>query len=463
MKLFIWKYKDTPQKNYFEGCTFIDKIQINNVLEFPSFNIEFNSETDFTELKTDNFSIRLSRLQTETSANGDTIENFLFPEDKDNKFLCMFQVSETNNLANIAGFIQIDSIKIDCNTSGWYIEYNVIGILREFAEFYETKNIAMLTPTVSPQTTFNSYIQNLHFTNQRNWYLANQLGMTTKAGAEVKISTPLQSNIIYRQDISQWQGFKDIALETGFSYRLICSNIDPYAFNEISFNLILFWRSDALQTITPQILEHEKSISLKYNNKWVYQANRHHIYTVGGNSETRINGWLMNEDTLYNFDTYAEGTGNPGYPVFIAAGTSERFGNQGNDIRIVGTGADTVIVNWVDIFAFSESLYSVTGLYGKFKAGSITYARVLVFDFTYNLTTGNYNDSGVQQIMANTAIPEYRFLLRGIKETKRIKVIYDTDLGLFSKFSDGVKDYLIERISHIDIYKQTAVIDCIEI
>ena len=462
MKLFIWKYKDTPQENYFSGdCTYLDKIQIENVLRFPSFNQEFNSETDFTELKTGNFSVRVSRLQTETSANGDTIEDFLFPSDKDNKFLCMFQVSETNILANIAGFIQIDSITIDCNNNGYYIEFNVIGILREFAEYYDGKNIEALTE--NENVSFYQYIVDRHWDTQIHWAVENQLSLDTKVGSAVIASTPLQRDLILNHsiDISQWCGFKDIALGLGFSFILVPAQANPFNSNTPFFFLYLFWRSDALQSITLQVLEHEKSISSRYNNKWVYQASRHHITSIYGLSRTDINGWMINADSIYNFDSLV---GINSRPIFIAATILTGRGQQGDNIEIHPSMSELTIVQWPDIFTFNENLYNISaGFLPKINAGSITYPRIFVLNYIYIPEAGYYVDSGIQTIMETTAIPEYRFLLSGIKENKKLKVIYDTDLGLFSKFTADSKDYLIERISNMDIYNQTAVIDCIEI
>ncbi len=470
MTLYIWKYKDTPQKNYFEGCTYIDKIAVNNFLEIPSFTQEFNSETDYTQLKTDNFTVRLSKLSPELSAEGDSLENFLFPsEEKDYKFLVLFEpktvITEDDTLSRRAGFLQLDSLVINDTHGEWYIEFTVIGILREFAEYYETKNIQMLNPAWD-DITFDNYMQNLHFTKTPLWEINNRLDLTSKVSFEVKVSTPLQSNIIYRQSVSQWRGFKDIALELGFAFQLICHTLNPYNLSSPYFTLHLFWRSEGLKTVSIKVIEHVKGISQKYNNKWVYMANRHHIQEVPNlGQRTDINGWMMNADTIYNFDTPA---GINNRPIFSAGGTSERIGNQGTNIVIDPTTAtgDEITIEWTDIFGFNEKLYSVTGIYGKIAAGVITYARIFVQDYTYN-QYDNYNDWGVTAITVNTAIPEYRFLLRGIKEIKKLKAVYDGEIGLFCTFdftqNGETKTFLIERIANIDLKALTCEIDAIEI
>lgn len=481
MTLYIWKYKDTPQKNYFEGCTYIDKIAVQSFLEIPSFTQEFNSETDYTQLKTDNFTVRLSKLSPEKSVNGDTLEDFLFPaEDKDNKFLVLFELkpaeSEEDLFSRRAGFIQLESLVInetlpsgtDSNgKSKWYIEFTVIGILREFAEYYESKNINALNSSWN-DITFDNYLQNLHFSFSPLWQLENRLNMTAKAGAEVKVSSPLQNDIITNHgiNISQWRGFKDTALGLGFSFQLICNSLQPLNHDTPYFSLYLFWRSNGMQTVTIDIIEHLKGVSLKYNNKWVFMANRHHITSQHEITRTDINGWLIRVDATYNFDSL------PGWnsrPIFIAQGYSERFGIRQSNLLVEEILGQAFEIQWTDLLGFKENLFNVSSFPPKISPGSITYSRIFVLDYSYTAIPAYYLDSGVQQIMANTAIEEYKFLIKGIKESKKFKVVYDknSNIGLFSKFSfsqDGIsKTFLIERIYDMNIYNQTCSIECIEI
>jgi hypothetical protein len=103
---------------------------------------------------------------------------------------------------------------------------------------------------------------------------------------------------------------------------------------------------------------------------------------------------------------------------------------------------------------------------GKFRAGSITFPRCFVKDWNID-RMNNYSDSGTEQIKENTAIPDYKFLLSGMKSLKKVKLYMDDlyELSIFCttrSFNDG-KTYWCQRIDNLNIHERTADCEFVEV
>ena len=113
--------------------------------------------------------------------------------------------------------------------------------------------------------------------------------------------------------------------------------------------------------------------------------------------------------------------------------------------------------------------YSV-GVEGTlFKAGVVMYSRIFVNSYHRKILPFEYWDTGSDTILEKLMMPEYKFLLRGLKKTKKLKVKFDTAFKLFDHFvmpfsTGGIPEtYWINRMGNLDLEKMTIEIEGVEI
>lgn len=484
MKVFIWKYANNNM-NYFDddfADNYIDRICITRILDIPSFNEEFNSKYDFNELKAGDFTLTLSLLDDARSANGDNLHDFFFADDRDNKFLVVVQFKEPNVYNDLysrrCGMIDLNSLEKDTTVSKnkWQVTFSVTGILREFAEYFSASDMKD-----AYHEEQNVYFDFYLFQNPDLDYalmpinttfdVKNKLSFENKIGFVPKMSSPIHHDILNikysenKNSINRWVLFKELAKGFGFIYRLVCVSNMNNNISHPNFELVLCWRSDGLKEANIRIIENTDVLSNTYNNKWIYQANRHEIWTAGEIiQQTLCMGWATNGKQIYNWDRVINNINFT--PVFIVAASSNRWGWSGSDLIIKSGTSPQFIVHWQDVMSFQEILYITSGMNGKFKPGSIAFSRCFVQDWNIN-HMNVYSDSGTELIKEKTAIPEYKYLVSGIKSIKKVKVYMDdlNELSIFcttSSFNNG-KTYLCQRIDNLNIFERTADCEFVEV
>ena len=485
MKIFIWKYANNNMNYFEEGFSdnYIDRICILRVLDIPVFNEEFNARNDFNELKAGDFTLTLSLLDEARSANGDNLHDFFFANDRDNKYLVVVQFKEPEVYEDLysrrSGMIDLTSIEKDTTVSKnkWQVTFSVNGILREFAEYFSGSDMADDYHN-EQDIYFDYYLYDSHnpqysplLQQSTSFLVKNILALENKLGFNPKLASPIHHDILNihyaenKQNINRWTLFKELAKGFGFVYRLICScNIEDRV-QHPTFDLVLFWRSDGLKEVDLKIIEVQEVISNVYNNKWIYQANRHEIWTFGhALQQTMCMGWASNGYDIYNWDRIISNINFT--PVFIVAASSSRWGWSGSDLIIKSGTSPQILVPWQDVLSFQEILYITSGMQGKFRAGSITFPRCFVQHWNID-RMNNYSDSGTEHIKEYTAIPEYKYLVSGLKAVKRVKVYMDdlNELSIFCttrSFNDG-KTYWCQRIDNLNIYERTADCEFVEV
>lgn len=437
----IWKFP--ADKNYFDyQLSMIDFIRIEKLTEdaVSSYSELFHSIGDFTDLRSSELKIKIDLQNPAISSSGKTVRMFFkASENKNSKYLVIktrignFRPDATHIYK--FGIIEPTELTADLTIfeDNYDVEFKLKDLTQELIEFYKLQNVVALVP--NSRITFDEYMQ-YYFLYHARFKVNNQLNIVNKVGFMPQVSTWLQYELFqHGVSINIWDTFKALAMELGFSYRLIYQGLKYQ--NKPKFALAIFWRSIGLQRSAPitRWSSYKEGVTPSYANKWVFLGNRHDIHWLpGGLYLTYIRGFIMNKNKIYNYDT--SGTGF----AFIVDMSGKPL-----SIHYSENPLEDIRVQWEDITNMTGQLYDVRALTPKIKAGSVSYSRIFVQDWTMGAL--GYNDWGSDVILAKTAIPEYKFLLSGLKSTVLADVDYneDSDLQMLNGVQLGHSDYWIEQ------------------
>lgn len=260
---FIWikKYKniDGTIPNYFDNRPMVDELYTQRFFDegFPHFNDEHNGKDDFWKFVRGDFNFKFSLLQSELSAQGNTIKEFLKPQhDFRAKFIVWIQLHNDN----ILGVIDISTFIIDYTfTERTYdISFKCYSIQKEFEEWCAAPkyiNVGLPEPYSKLLTSFFlanlftsrkypenpscAYLNLNHSKLDERWM--ERLGWLPYIIGQVwnNILDILQANG-YELD-SGWLYFLDFVQILGFAYKFTISESQPYD-DYFSIDLKLYYR-----------------------------------------------------------------------------------------------------------------------------------------------------------------------------------------------------------------------------
>lgn len=469
--IMIWKYReeDGSLMNYFDDgntnpattINFVDKLQIFKVPAdaFPQFDSTIETVDGILEYTAGDFDIKLSLLQTETSFNGDTIENFLFPVDYPNKFLINVYFNDDCHYSGT--FTTSDlSKELTFNQDQYHAKIHVTGILKEFAEAYSFGHRGTRIAGTSSVYSFETYL-NFHFDSRLHWsfifpetYYHTRIGDSTlRFNGQLQSAIDQHNGSNYFSSIPRWQTFRELAKGMGFNYRLKMENpLNCVDLFHPDFNLEIIFVPDILDkdAISIDVLEHNEDYSIN-SKKYVFAGLRHHlVYASASDYTTVIFGILFNKDETYNLDESA----------FSFAKSFRVYNNSylfpSSSLYYEEYGAR--IRSWdieSELAGIECTLYPCPRFGSHIEAGSITYSQL------FNGSSSPYDHTKVNGYLVEC----YKRLIIGNKKRKLLTVVFDgtQSLDLYSKISIGGVDYAIWAIESIDLQNLTAEIVAIEL
>ena len=471
----IWKYYDEKMRYYFNDSatvnyhpTYVDRIKINSVVEFPTFSIKAENRGGLLEYTAGEFRVRLSYLQTETSVNGDTIKDFLFPDTKPCKFLCQVYI---NDDCHFAGFFTSADLTeaLTFNKNDYYIDIKVTGALREFADSYSQYNQGTRVFGGESIWTFEAYIP-FHFDDHTTWSL--ELPATTYrsrvGNAFVGFNTRLQYLVDINggsfSNIPRWETFQELRKGLGFDCLLQFEQPDQFITERPDFKLKLFWLTDLTdeQSVDINILSHDVEYVLN-SKPYLFIPTRYATipYAGFGDKDTYQGIIFNNTDSIsisyfesafspaQNIAGFVEETNGNDFipknsllfkdPSSVSGYSQPQYWNMNSDIQKID---------------FTYHSYNSTIYDSQFMRGGMTYAYFFTDGFG-----GRHLSS--QAYLINI----YRRYLMGVKEIKTMQVRFtgNEGLDLYKKLTLEGKDFYISEINGIDLWNKTAEIKAIEL
>ncbi len=475
MRLFITKFRasDGEVYNYFDSANpmnVIDWIQINNFLEIPEFDDEFDLRGDVFQKKANFKSFRLSLMQSETSNLGKTIETFLFDPDNLNNFFHVI-IQDPDEYNRYGAYIDLENMRKNLlpDSKGYYIEIECLDMLKELSRHGETRAVHAITGL---GTTFDTHLtvgggDNL-FTGFQNVNITNQLDIASKVGFMPIVSKSLLAGIWYSEE-SQWSAFLNTCLTFGIAFKLMpYTGVLPYG--NVSYSLLLFWRTTGINTTTIQPLLEDvyETISLLDCNRFLMIPTIKVTYTMPDNPQfSHYGGLLMTKDWFRIVNVHQR---SPYLPysewkigLFYWHTSGKRF-----DLSLFSD--YSYPKDWAKDYQPAVNDQNVLNggqaSGGTSVAVGISYARIFVqtYETDPHPLERPYWDTGFMTILQKTTVSEYRFMLRGAKLMRELTVEC-TDNKLVSGNTTTWDSYnwLINRVKNKSFVKNTGKIELIEI
>lgn len=465
----IWKYRETDGSimNYFDdGATspateinYIDRIVIYNVPAnaFPQFDSSVESADGLLEYVSGDFDIRLSLLQTETSVNGDTIQEFLLPETSPNKFL--ISVYFNDNCHYSGTFVTTDiTSELSFNKNDYYIKMHVTGILKEFAEAYSMGHRGTRLVGFNSTYSFEAYL-NYHFDTRNYWsfeyaepfYHIRVNDNTVRFNGQLQAAMDSHNGSGYWSSVSRWETFRELAKGFGFNYRL--KMIEPQtAINLMhpAFRLQIVFIPDIVNqdAIDIAVLEHNED-NILLSKDYVYAGVRQH--TDNGTLST-IWGVLFNENELISKD----GTGFGGGDYFQIFNEGGQYTENPRSLFIYEGGRRVRELNLDnEITTLEYTLYGCPNFGSHISEGALAYSQL------FNGSNLPYDHTPINNYLAEC----YKRFIVGSKKKKIFKIYFDgtQEIEPFRKITLSGIDYAIWGMDSINMQERTANVTVLEI
>jgi len=440
LSITIYKY---DLDNYFDadGSELIDKIEIDEVLEVPEILEEYTKEDEIDVIKSGSYDVKFSLLQTDTSTNGDTIREFLLPinvsggsNNREYLYLCSLHLGTEY----YDGIIDRASIVADLNptSNGWDIGFTTIGMLKSVVEHLETINVSFLG--YYGGESFLTFMGRGKLFGDLSALINidNDLSLDDKCGFAVYANYytfyALYINGLNR-GYTVWAGLKSIMQALGFVIKVTRFGIT--ATNFPVYNLQLLWRSTGANTVSPQFIKHEESLTLDFVKKNLFIKTAQHIST-----------------TYYGIFLYSRLPN--GYADIANVLGDGAFAEQGNNL-----------VFFIGTTLYEIPLAKIEYLDLDFHAFGSTYdPKTMAFANVLSKTITLFDRSYLGDIMVKTALPEYQYLMSGVKRIKEFTIRYNSDEGirLFDKFTVENITYYIIKLK-INLANRTAKVRAIEV
>lgn len=459
MNINLYKYKQQSGEviNYFTQRypDFVDYMQMTNIMNagFPIFNEEYIKEDDVNVIKSGDYDLKFSLLQNDTSYLGKSIKEFLLPDDDRNfLLLCSFEFDGIERW----GTVDITSIKANYTvTQNRYdISFTVYGLLKEFIEGMKTIDLFQgEPPDNNDNIPFNDYLQ-WHFRNVQWLTIDNQLDLDAICRFPVKVSEHLRFSLWYNglnQGYSIWEGLKSFAVGLGFVLRLenISTEIlfNPYRIYP-RFKLVMFWRTLLGGTVKQvDVIEDEESNSLLFDKQYLmikYNKIISNLYNPIFDIDLGI---LMNKNIIFMSDVSDV---DKIFYRYDSAYPNQLWVNKPGGIDDLFIPLDYIQNLVLPLHAQNVITYS------GYLSVQIPYCRIL--------TLSGYSRPGFSSIIYNTAVNEYKFLLKGVNEKRKLKVsLINNNYKIFDTTIFQNKSYWINRIENMNLREKNTGIEAIRI
>lgn len=463
MPVYIKKYTGD---NYFRNRNYVDSIIIAQVPadSLPRFGYETENNADVGQYRAGDFDLRLSLAQTETSASGYNIKDFLLGTDRDFYLLVGIVVGSQS----FWGTVQPGNITGDYNyhESGMYVTMVCKDILLEWAARCGMVANSTINWGNNSLLNFENYIY-AHFGGITSDIVLLGLPSVSYLTRLQPYGNPGQcfafkdfyEFITGQYNISRWETFKQLALGLGFNFEMYLNPGSEVASTpEFIFNIFFITDLASASPITLRIMQHNDFTTAK-RLQWLYL--RYRYYTASNVDYTQ--GVLLDANTIYYTDA-DQSSGTTIYPAIVNTLNGKLItvtDNAGNPLQTV--------INDIDCKEFNLTNYSYDtgsgGGIGKLyplseegvTGGGMAYSHI----FHATIAPSAYDFNPIQRY----AVTQYRRYLKGLQKSKSLKVVFNdsTDIRLWKTtvLNDGAGDetYYITAVRNIELDKQTAEIE----
>jgi hypothetical protein len=467
----LYNYFDKANPNKLEDILMLTRLPLNG---FPTFTDEVTDTADFFQWQAADYEMWLGYSATTKSAEGKTVKEFFDAELEDRKILCTFEFGSGENKQTRAGFVDIETIDKDFNTTdeGQGVKLSIIYGTRELVDHLQTLEL----PELSGNPDYEQTIRELLDVFNTGLLLNNQLYYMNRLGwdREPVLSLPLYNCI--KKWLNRWQGFEALAKEHGWAYYL------TYDITTDKWTMKLFWRSQISNTATIKIIKHNEGYMWQ-TKTWLFFENRYSEEKSYFNDDVNVShGLLMKKafnwatdsrQGFYNlpqFHTRCEFTSGEVWDNYIAHYQTPI------EVTTIKPRDKEVLEPGTDMHEFNlQSIYGPMSMLSKMKYGSIKVSRLFVYSYGIRQAPDGkeyYEDDGFSGssslAMQLILFEEYQFLLRGLKRKLKLRVAWDENynIGLFNKFQyirDGVtKEFWICRITNLNLIERTCDIEAVE-
>lgn len=460
MDVTIIKYResdiDNRVKNYFDFPISVDSIHLTQCMieGFPIYSEEIDNQDTAMSVIAGNFTIRFSLLQTDLSENGKNILKF-FESDADTRNN-LFIIGVKINGKNILGKIIPPNIKIDLNprSDGWFVELNCIELTTELRNYLDTRYLQWLGTPIPDHTLFDDFLLSQYFNSMPAYcHRINNLNTNTRCGFNVYFSSyALSYTIMYNYpNLTVWNLLDDLQRGIGINWKLEWDGTTvQLASLYFNTNLIFFWKTEGINEFTGfKIAKHEVGfVDFTENIKMKLLID--YEFAVSNGSEQGYHNVLA----LYNDDHRLPDGVNPANGSELMNCYHHTTENKWR--------TDTPLWNFYENEMTKITLQAATQrlIYTASEWGydvAISFSRML-----HNGTSNHYE--GFPTIIEKTALPEMKFLMRGLRMKKDLK-IYTGDfmnLKIFNRMNIEGNYFWINRIRNLDIMKQECDAEIIE-
>ncbi len=472
MKYLITKFLNTSNyaNNYFIGSdhlSVIDYITISKQLLVPNglpiFNDELTRPNEPLKFKANDFNPVISLLDKTKSNLGKSIQEF-FTLDKN--YIIRLMVEQNDSL-NFIGFIDTSSIDFDYNTfeDSRTVTFTIYSGEKEWSDYNDTVlfgNFPYINHgsggTHDPNDmNFGTFMQ--YIVSEMNAILDDRTNLDELVHSYLgwyPKTSPLQLIFQYQ---SYWRMFSDILKGYGIMFKMIPNPVYCKVDQWGKPNVVIFFRSDGFTLSNFKVIEHHEKIAVNLVYNLLVG-----LYTHYKNRESPI---------LNGYDAYFLTKGAQYYTINFLE-YADHYSGGGIDY------AKDSVFN-TDM-SFSTWNYANFGQWGQDgiqwgERDMVTAPRFFVKSYTYTTPYGWFhklydddiypalNDFGSMLLHIFSTKKPYNYILYSPKKRKVLKIKYDYlfQIQSYSKFEFQGISYWIEKISNVDLFNRTAILEGVEI
>lgn len=463
MPVYIKKYTGD---NYFRTRNYVDGITIEQLPEdsLPRFGYETENNAAVGQYRAGDFDLRLSLTQTETSALGLNIKDFLLGTDRDFYLLVIVVIGSQS----FSGTVQPGNITGDYNyhEGGMYVTMICKDIMLEWAARCGMVANSTINWGTGTLYTFEQYMY-MHFAGITSDVLLLGLPSVSYLSRLEPYGDPGEcfafkdffDFITGQVNISRWETFKELAKGIGFNFEMYLNpGTELTSAPEFIFNIFFITDLTSSTPVTLSVLKHNDYTTAK-RLQWLYF--RYRYFTLSGVEYTQ--GVLLDSVDTYYTDT-DQSNGTTLLPAIVIT-------LNGKLIAVTDISGNSIknVINDIDCKEFELHNYTYDlgtgGGIGKLypldetgvTGGGMAYCHI----FHTTIAPSQYDFNPIQRY----AVTQYRRYLKGLQKAKSLQVRFDdtTDIRLWKTtvLNDGSGDetYYINAVRNIDIAKGTAELE----
>ena len=493
-----FKFREDGLKNYFDSPDFTDKLFLNDLPEdgVPDFTEEFERQLETFGFTFSVFKIKLSLIQPDLSVSGKTIEQF-FSDDLDGHCI---ECRVKWNGKTFGGEVDIPKIIFPKTTTE--NDYDCIVMLYSLEKSFMDYGAHKPPLPGSFDNFFNDYISHFHFRQTAEDLLplylnidTTKLDWVTRIGYEPVLVTELWQRLWHWNRLNEtesWKLFEDLCIFYALAYRITFEANDFGNYFNIEFAIC--FRDEGFSDVTLEIDNEtlEEGYFLDQDNVqyYIFKTMKGYFLVLNEDNidDSIYYGTLLIKDRLYSNDGYVSNSQTYQEEHFwVTGGQIFCIGMQPPAIKVMEKETKIIEANYYfkllfqnenplqrDYYFFAQRGDGLIHAFlnpdpiHKFRNKWVSFPRMFT-KAGYSMPTHQIPGSDIKlifiqsngtpnihniwyQLIENTAVPAYQFLLSGLKKTFNavLTLIRNANINLFDKtIRNGIK-YILIRLSNLN-------------